>query len=225
MSAGDAEAIVLAAGAGERLGLGPKAWLQLGGRTLLERAVETMRLVTDRLVVGVAAGDVERAQALCGHGVTVVAGGATHRGTMLAALRAARAPLVLIHDVAHPFVTPALAREVLARARARGAAVAAVAARSSAYHWSQGGARARLGPGELWLVRRPFACRRAELTEALAAAADEDARGRPAEGLSVLLERAGVATEIVPAPSWHIKVTTVDDWALAEAIERGLRPV
>src|SRR6185295_1594220 len=42
------DGIVLAAGRGERLGLGPKAWLTLGGRTLLKRAVTTMRLVADR---------------------------------------------------------------------------------------------------------------------------------------------------------------------------------
>ena len=44
MSNAAVDGIVLAAGRGERLGLGPKAWLTLGGRTLLERAVATMRL-------------------------------------------------------------------------------------------------------------------------------------------------------------------------------------
>ena len=210
--AGDVDAIVLAAGQGDRLGLGPKAWLALGGRTLLERAVATMRLVTDHVIVGVAAGDLDRARTLCGGEALVVPGGASHRETMLAAFCAGSAPLVLIHDVAHPFVTPALAREVIAVARDRGAAVAAVVGTSSAYRRAPGAAPVRLAPaGETWLVRRPFVFRRADFTRALEA-------GDSREGLSIILARVGVSTELVPAASWNIKITTADDWAMAQAI-------
>jgi 2-C-methyl-D-erythritol 4-phosphate cytidylyltransferase len=45
------------------------------------------------------------------------------------------------------------------------------------------------------------------------------------EGLGIILGRGGVALEPVPAPSWNIKLTTPDDWATAQAIEQGLRPV
>ena len=38
------------------------------------------------------------------------------------------------------------------------------------------------------------------------------------EGLSVILARGGVRTELVPAPSWNIKVTTPDDWVVAQAL-------
>lgn len=213
MSGGvEVDAIVLAAGQGNRLGLGPKAWLVLGGRTLLERAVATMRLVTDRVIVGVAAADLDRARTLCAGEADVVPGGATHRETMLAAFRAGSAPLVAIHDVAHPFVTPALAREVIETARGRGAAVAAVVATSSAYRRSPGTTPVRLAAaGEIWLVRRPFVFRRADFTRGLATAGGD-------EGLSVILARVGVSTELVPAPSWNIKVSTADDWAVAQAL-------
>jgi 2-C-methyl-D-erythritol 4-phosphate cytidylyltransferase len=217
MSNAAVDGIVLAAGRGDRLGLGPKAWLTLGGRTLLERAVTTMRLVADRVTVGVAAGDVERAQAVCGAGAVVVQGGATHRETMVAAFRAGSAPWVLVHDVAHPFLTADLARSVIAAARAGSAAVAAVREAASAYHVPRDGARARLGPNTLWLVRRPFGCRRADFARVLDSVAGED-------GLSVLLERVGVHTQLVPASAWHIKVTTAEDWSLAQAIEQQLRP-
>lgn len=213
MSGGDGiDAIVLAAGQGDRLGLGPKAWLALGGRTLLERAVATMRLVTDRVIVGVAAPDLDRARALCGVEADVVPGGATHRETMLAAFRAGSAPLVLVHDVAHPFVTPGLAREVIEAARGGGAAVAAVVATSSAYRRAAGTMPERLAAaGEIWLVRRPFVFRRADFARGLATAGSD-------EGLSVILARVGVSTELVPAPSWNIKVSTADDWAVAQAL-------
>ena len=70
----EVDALVLAAGRGARLGLGPKAWLSLGGRTLLERAVAIMRDVAGRVIVGVAADELPRARALCGD-ADVVPGG------------------------------------------------------------------------------------------------------------------------------------------------------
>jgi 2-C-methyl-D-erythritol 4-phosphate cytidylyltransferase len=209
------DAVVLAAGHGSRLGLGPKAWLVLDGRTLLERAVATMRKVAAHITVGVAVEDLERARSVVGAD-GVVPGGATHRQTMVAAFRAGRAPLVLFHDVAHPFVTPELAGEVIETARTRGAAVAAVLSTSSAYLVRPAMPRQRLGPREVWLIRRPFACRRADFARVLGAVEGD-------EGLSTVLEAAGVHTTVVPAPPWHIKVTTPDDWALARAIAEGRR--
>ncbi len=214
----DIDAIVLAAGQGRRLGLGPKTWLALGGRTLIERAVTVMRQVTDRVIVGVATGDVERARALCGPGAVVVPGGVTHRETMLAALQAGRAPLVLVHDVAHPFVSPELAKAVIAVARERGAAVAAVPGTSSAYRVAPGAAPMRLASaGEVWLVRRPFAFRRDDFARGVELAAAD-------APLSVILARVGVSTALVPAPSWNIKLTTPDDWTVAQALARDPAP-
>lgn len=124
---------------------------------------------------------------------------------------------MLVHDVAHPFLTPDLARGVIDAARGGRAAVAAVREAASAYHTPRDGVRARLGPGTVWLVRRPFGCRRADFARVLDTVAGGD-------GLSVLLERIGVHTQLVPASPWHIKVTTAEDWSLAQAIEQQLRP-
>jgi 2-C-methyl-D-erythritol 4-phosphate cytidylyltransferase len=212
------DAIVLAAGHGERLGLGPKAWLTLGGRTLLDRAVATVRAIPARVFVGVEADHVDRARAACDADVVIVQGGATHRETMLAAFRAGGAPYVLIHDVAHPFVTPVLAREVIETARVRGAAVAAVRATSSAYHCVGEAPMVRLDAGQVWTVRRPFVFRRVDFARGLE-------RTAQSEGLSVILGSVGVRTTLLPTASWNIKVTTADDWALAHAIHQVLRPV
>jgi 2-C-methyl-D-erythritol 4-phosphate cytidylyltransferase len=188
--AGDVDAIVLAAGQGDRLGLGPKAWLALGGRTLLERAVATMRLVTDHVIVGVAAGDLDRARGVrrrCRRGPAAPL-------SRDDAAACAGAGVVLIHDVAHPFVTPALARAVIEAAHGRGAAVAAVVATSSAYRHARGTAPVRLaGAGDVWLVRRPFVFRRADFARAL-----ETARGD--EGLSLILGRGRGHQQWPPRP-------------------------
>ena len=126
--------------------------------------------------------------------------------------------MVLIHDVAHPFVTTNLARAVIETARTHGAAVVAVPSMSSAYHDRPGLPRQRLKPREVWLIRRPFACRPADFARVLDAVEGDD-------GLSTALAADGVRTEVVSAPPWNIKITTPDDWALARAIAESLRPV
>ena len=185
-------------------GFDPDLFIRRKGKDAYSAALKNSQKYFDYLI--------DRARAQCGGEADVVTGGATHRETMLAAFRAGSAPLVLIHDVAHPFVTPALAREVIEAARGRGAAVAAVVATSSAYRRAPGTTPVRLAAaGEIWLVRRPFVFRRADFTRGLATAGGD-------EGLSVILARVGVSTELVPAPSWNIKVSTADDWAVAQAL-------
>ena len=211
----DVEAIVQAAGAGERLGRGPKAFLPLGGTTLLERAVAVMRVVASRVTVAVPPGDVERARDLCAGRAAVIAGGATRRQTLCLLMDGASAPWAVLHDIVHPFVTPALVRRVLETARARGAAVAAVRSTSSAYRGDATGAAARIPAGAVWLTRKPWAFRREDFARGLASPGD------PKEGIGGFLTRAGQEIVLVDAEPWNIKLTTADDWRLAEAIERA----
>ena len=49
------EALIKAGGMGDRLGIGPKAFVRLGGQTLLERAVRTMLAVATKVLVAVPA--------------------------------------------------------------------------------------------------------------------------------------------------------------------------
>ena len=118
----DVEALVLAAGQGERLGLGPKALLTLDGRTLIDRAVGAVRDVARRVIAGVPPERLDECRALLGADVTVVAGGATRLDTEILLVEASSAPLLVLHDVVHPFTTAELARQVVAAARERGAA-------------------------------------------------------------------------------------------------------
>ena len=53
MSESQVNAVILAAGLGKRLGLGPKAWVRLDGKTLLERAAETLQSAGVRRIVAV----------------------------------------------------------------------------------------------------------------------------------------------------------------------------
>lgn len=104
-----AVAIVPAAGSGERLGAGvPKAFVVLGGRSMLEVAVDGLLAsgVIDRVVVAAPADRVVETAALLDGSATVVAGGAERYDSVQRALDAAGDPdFVLVHDAARP-LTP-----------------------------------------------------------------------------------------------------------------------
>lgn len=210
----DVEAIVLAAGRGERLGLGPKAFLSLAGRTLLDRAVALMSTVARRVIVGVPEDLLDRAMQLRGERVAVIAGGATRIETTLKLYAATTAAIVVQHDVVHPFASCALAQRVVRAARQTGAAMAAA---PSGAHVYRGGARLdeRIAAGAgLWLAQKPLAYTRVALDRALArSGALSSGSGTPD-----LLLAVGQPIEAVEGDPWNIKITTARDWRLASAI-------
>lgn len=113
--------VIVAAGSGSRLGAGvPKAAVDVGGKTLLEWALEGARAaqVAARTVVTVPPGDSQLSEVCARFGALAVEGGATRAESVTAALRAIgrAAPQpgftgelpagVLVHDAARCF-TPA----------------------------------------------------------------------------------------------------------------------
>lgn len=113
-------AIVPAAGSGERLAAGlPKAFVHLGGLTLIERAITGLREsgVVDAVVVAVPATRTDESALILGDpdfDVRVVAGGADRTESVRAALDAAAdADFVLVHDAARPLTPPALIARVV----------------------------------------------------------------------------------------------------------------
>jgi 2-C-methyl-D-erythritol 4-phosphate cytidylyltransferase len=118
-------AVVPAAGSGERLAAGvPKAFYQLDGRTLVERAVEGLLKsgVVDRVVVAVPADRTDRAKLILGRDATVVAGGANRVESVARALEAVADPeipdFVLVHDAARALTPPDLIIRVVELLRA-----------------------------------------------------------------------------------------------------------
>jgi 2-C-methyl-D-erythritol 4-phosphate cytidylyltransferase len=118
-------AVVPAAGSGERLAAGvPKAFYQLDGRTLIERAVEGLLKsgVVDRVVVAVPADRTDRAKLILGRDATVVAGGVNRVESVARALEAVADPelpdFVLVHDAARALTPPDLVIRVVELLRA-----------------------------------------------------------------------------------------------------------
>ena len=111
-------AIVPAAGSGERLGAGiPKAYVELCGKTMLERAVEGLLSsgVIDRVLVAVPVERVAETAALLDGRAHVVAGGSDRHDTVRLALDHAGDPeFVVVHDAARPLTPVEQIRRVVA---------------------------------------------------------------------------------------------------------------
>ena len=116
-----AVAVVPAAGSGERLGAGrPKAFVHLGGHTLLERTLGGLRDsgAVDAIVVAVPPDRTDEAKLILGADATVVAGGSHRTESVRRALAAVGNPeLVLVHDAARALTPPAMIARVVAALR------------------------------------------------------------------------------------------------------------
>ena len=211
-----AVALVVAAGRGERLGSeGPKAFVALAGRPLVEWSIAALRAVPaiERIVValpeGVAAPD----------GCIGVAGGAERSHSVRAALAASGdAGVVLVHDAARPLLTADLATACLAALDDGGwdAAIAAAPVTDTIKRADAGGlVTETLDRSALWSIQTPQVFRRAALERALDR---PDAELAAATDDAMLVERDGGRVRVVAAPRENLKVTTPLDLAVAELL-------
>jgi 2-C-methyl-D-erythritol 4-phosphate cytidylyltransferase len=131
-ASGTVVAVVPAAGSGERLAAGvPKAFYQLEGQTLVERAVDGLlgSGVVDTVVAAVPPGLTDEAKLILGDTARVVAGGANRAESVSLALAAlsGNPDFVLVHDAARALTPPALiVRVVHALLAGHGAVVPAL---------------------------------------------------------------------------------------------------
>lgn len=233
-----AVALLLAAGLGERLGLGrPKALAELGGRPLWEWSVEALRAAPaiERIVLAAPASAEGRALASSltapsPPALIVVPGGAVRSESVRLALAAAGGgdgdSLVLVHDAARPLLTTGIVDAALAAAGRAGvdAAIAATPVTDTIKRAGTSGlVLGTLDRSGLWAVQTPQVFRRGALERALEVPDDVLAE---ATDDAWLVERAGGRVAIVPAPRENLKVTTPLDLELAGLLlaQRGFAP-
>jgi 2-C-methyl-D-erythritol 4-phosphate cytidylyltransferase len=206
-------ALLLAAGSGERLGADrPKAFVMLGGETLLARSVRAARDAgIEEVVVALPAG------AQAPPGVAGVPGGAVRSASVRNALAASQGDPVVVHDAARPLAPAELFRRVIDELAASGAeaVVAAAPLPDTVKRARDGKVVETLDRSELWAVQTPQAFRRAALERALDV---DDATLAAATDDAWLVERAGGQVRVVAAPPDNLKVTTPTDLRVAEAL-------
>jgi 2-C-methyl-D-erythritol 4-phosphate cytidylyltransferase/2-C-methyl-D-erythritol 2,4-cyclodiphosphate synthase len=213
-------AILAAGGSGVRAGLA-KQWATIGGEAVLRRAARALAAsgVVDELVVVVPAGDEARGLAevaTLGIPARATAGGAARADSVRAGLLAlGPVDVVLVHDAARPFASPALARAVAEAAASRGAALAAVAATDTVKRAAGGDVAETLDRRALWLAQTPQGFRAPLLRRAFDAAGADAAS---ATDECQLVERLGEPVAIVPGEPGNFKITGAEDLARARAL-------
>jgi 2-C-methyl-D-erythritol 4-phosphate cytidylyltransferase/2-C-methyl-D-erythritol 2,4-cyclodiphosphate synthase len=149
-----------------------------------------------------------------------VQGGATRQASVRAGLEAmAVAPpdVVLVHDAARPFVSPALISRAIAAAAASGAAIPAIAVTDTIKRVDADGRVCEtLDRAALRTVQTPQAFRYSALLEAhrRAAAAGRDDFTDDA----ALAEWAGLPVTVFAGEAGNMKLTSTEDFARAEAM-------
>ena len=221
-----AAAIIVAGGRGVRVGgTVPKQFRRVGGRTILEHALlpfARSALVGELVVVlppdaPAAAPDALRA---IDPAVRFAAGGARRQDSVAAGLArvSSSADIVVVHDGARPFCSPALIARTIEAAAECGAAVPVVEASDTVKDVREEGdalfVRATLPRERVRLAQTPQAFRR----EVLAAAVALGRAGVDATDEAALAERSGHPVRAVAGERRNVKVTTPDDLVWAGAV-------
>ncbi|HEV8584264.1 MAG TPA: 2-C-methyl-D-erythritol 4-phosphate cytidylyltransferase [Methylomirabilota bacterium] len=209
----DVAVLIPAGGTGTRLGRRtPKQFLRVGREAILAATVRHFHRHprVAAIVVAAPAAHVARARRLLGHGVQVVAGGATRQESVRLALEASPPgiALALVHDAVRPFITRALIDAVLAAARADGAAICALPVAETVKRVRDGLVEATVERAGLWAVQTPQAFRAAVLREAHDKARRDGVAGTDD---AMLVERLGHPVRVVPGLVGNVKITTPDD--------------
>lgn len=209
----DVSVLIPAAGNGERMGRGPKAWLPIAGRPLIEWVAAKGRQVGAEVIVACAPGLTPPL------GTRRVEGGATRQQTVLRLAETATRPWALVWDAASPFASLQLARSVLAAAQDTGAATPCL---SPDVRWFelQDGRVARAVPGSQGGTSQTPQAYATERLRELARRGEQESWA--VQSTVELFLRAGHPVRAVPGERLNLKLTTADDWVLAAALHEQL---
>jgi 2-C-methyl-D-erythritol 4-phosphate cytidylyltransferase/2-C-methyl-D-erythritol 2,4-cyclodiphosphate synthase len=224
--------IVVAAGAGTRLGADvPKAFVSVGGRTILERALENVFGMSEptQVVVVVPSADLVRAQDIVRESAdvaiefaSVVVGGETRQDSVAAGLSALwpDVGVVLVHDAARPFTPSGLFDAVVAHVRSSGdGVIPGLPVTDTLKMTDAGHATQTVDRSLLAAVGTPQGFPRAELAAAYRAASTsytDDA---------ALFSAAGHTVHVIEGDPYGFKITTPWDLRRAKELAREMSSV
>ena len=227
-----ADAIVVAAGASERMGGTDKLLAKVGGRPLLAHTVAALLAAPDiASIVVVTSG--ERRLALedgdwlpVGGTVTFVDGGERRQDSVRAgfdALERGRPDpdgerVVLVHDGARPAVSAALITAVVAATAEHGAAIPVVSVAETLKRIDGDRVAATVDRSGLAAAQTPQGIRRGLLRTALAS--DEAQHGTWTDE-AALLEACRIPVHVVPGDAANLKVTVPADLVRAASLLAG----
>jgi len=217
-----ADAVIVAAGAGMRMGGIDKSAVPVLGRPMLRWAVEAMRAARSvrRVVVVTSPERLASVRELpwLPADVAVIPGGERRQDSVAAGVRATDAEVVLVHDAARPLASATLADRVAETAATHGAAIPVLAVADSLKRVTDGFVTGALDRTGVARAQTPQGARRELLSPAIEAlASGSETFGDEAE----LLARHGIPVVAVPGEPAALKVTDQADLPVVEAFARG----
>src|SRR4029079_7160039 len=217
-------AVLVAAGRGLRAGAGgPKQYRTIGGQTVIYRAMEAFCRHPDVFAVQPVVNPDDAAifnEAVAGlRHRPPTNGGATRQASVhagLEALAGAKPDIVLIHDAARPFVTPAVISRAIDAAGRTGAAVPAIAVTDTIKQVdATGNVEATPDRARLRIAQTPQVFRYDVILDAHRRAA-RDGRGDFTDD-AALAEWAGLTVATFEGDPANMKLTTPEDFVREEA--------
>jgi 2-C-methyl-D-erythritol 4-phosphate cytidylyltransferase len=220
-------AIIPAAGSGKRMNA-KKQFMEINGQPVLSVTISVFEACQsiDDVIVVVARDDIERTKSLLKDHKkvkSVVEGGAERQDSVYNGLRAivqdADDDIVVIHDAARPLVTKEIISKAVMEAKASKAAIVGVPVKDTIKTVSSESVILEtLDRGSIWQVQTPQVFRASIIKEAYERAQRIKYR---ATDDSKLVERMGIPVKMVMGSYENIKITTVEDVAIAEAVLKG----
>jgi 2-C-methyl-D-erythritol 4-phosphate cytidylyltransferase/2-C-methyl-D-erythritol 2,4-cyclodiphosphate synthase len=221
----NASAIIVAAGSGVRLGRSePKAFVKIGGRTMLSyslRVIASISLIKELVITvpegfeGAARAEVTATSVRIP--VKITCGGAERQDSVRIALglTSAESDLVVVHDAARPMATATMFEACLEAAARAGGAIAAIPLADTLKRVVDSAITETIARAGLWQAQTPQAFRRDILVAAHRRAVDQRIL---ATDDADLVERNGIRVEVIEGSTANIKITTPSDLAIAEAL-------
>jgi 2-C-methyl-D-erythritol 4-phosphate cytidylyltransferase len=205
-------ALIPAAGQGERLGKGPKAFLPLGERSILQETMLAFAQRVDEMIIAVSEAMLVQTEAYQEAGIRVITGGATRQETVFLLLQQTSAEIVLIHDAARPFLSAEIVLKSIAAAKEHKAATVVKAVSDTLIKAEDGRVIDR---SLLRAVQTPQSFSRELILEAHRYA---HRQGIEATDDAALVRLLGHPVALVEGDAWLDKITTAADYERAQAL-------
>jgi len=217
-------AIIVAAGSGTRFGSPiPKQFLEIFGKPLLIHTLERFEICAaiDEIVLVISAEEIGNFQTTAGKFnlkklVNVIAGGKTRAESVFngfEAVDSSRAKIVAVHDGARPLVSSEEIAMTIEKARETGAACLVASVTDTIKEISDGKITGTIDRAKLRRALTPQAFRYEILKRAFA----ENEINETVTDECSLVEKLGYEISIVEGSAKNIKVTTKEDFVLAES--------
>lgn len=208
-------ALIPAAGKGERLGLGPKAFLPLGEHSLLKQVLLAFEGEVDELWVAVSPAMMTDIEQHIVADTKVILGGATRQETVANLAKVSQADSLLIHDAARPFLSKKLIRACLKGVAEHQAISVAKPVSDSLIHKESSEVIDR---SQLLAVQTPQGFKKSLLLRA-----HENALSKKlaATDDAALVRQLGHTVKIIEGSAWLMKITTAADYEMARALAKN----